>query len=98
MPAGWTVSGNGNVGTLTPGKEVVKTFTVTPPAQVEVGTRFKIDATLTSKKDGSGTSSARVQGTAPVRGTWSRWRRSPTSARGPCGTRPSSSTRSSSPC
>ncbi|WP_435149829.1 sugar-binding protein [Micromonospora aurantiaca (nom. illeg.)] len=69
VPAGWTVSGNGNVGTLTPGKEVVKTFTVTPPAQVEVGTRFKIDATLTSKKDGSGTSSARVQGTAPVRGT-----------------------------
>ncbi|MBF5028757.1 MULTISPECIES: sugar-binding protein [unclassified Micromonospora] len=69
VPAGWTVSGNGNVGTLTPGKEVVKTFTVTPPAQVEVGTRFKLDATLTSKKDGSGTSSARVQGTAPVRGT-----------------------------
>ncbi|MBC9001967.1 sugar-binding protein [Micromonospora aurantiaca (nom. illeg.)] len=69
VPAGWTVTGNGNVGTLTPRKEVVKTFTVTPPAQVEVGTRFKIDATLTSKKDGSGTSSARVQGTAPVRGT-----------------------------
>ncbi|MEU4789877.1 sugar-binding protein [Micromonospora tulbaghiae] len=69
VPAGWSVSGNGNVGTLTPGKEVVKTFTVTPPAQVEVGTRFKLDATLTSKKDGSGTSSARVQGTAPVRGT-----------------------------
>ncbi|MEU4661519.1 sugar-binding protein [Micromonospora chalcea] len=69
VPAGWSVSGNGNVGTLTPGKEVVKTFTVTPPAQVEVGTRFKLEATLTSKKDGSGVSSARVQGTAPVRGT-----------------------------
>ncbi|MFF0655692.1 sugar-binding protein [Micromonospora tulbaghiae] len=69
VPAGWKVSGNGDVGTLTPRKEVVKTFTVTPPAQVEVGTRFKIGATLTSKKDGSGTSSARVQGTAPVRGT-----------------------------
>ncbi|MEV6516320.1 sugar-binding protein [Micromonospora chalcea] len=69
VPAGWTVTGNGNVGTLSPRKEVVKTFTVTPPAQVEVGTRFKLDATLTSKKDGSGTSSARVQGTAPVRGT-----------------------------
>ncbi len=63
------MTGNGNVGTLSPRKEVVKTFTVTPPAQVEVGTRFKLDATLTSKKDGSGTSSARVQGTAPVRGT-----------------------------
>ncbi|MER6585723.1 sugar-binding protein [Micromonospora chalcea] len=69
VPAGWSVSGNGNVGTLTPGKEVVKTFTVTPPAQVEVGTRFRLNATLTSKKDGSGVSSAQVQGTAPVRGT-----------------------------
>ncbi|MEU8090833.1 MULTISPECIES: sugar-binding protein [Micromonospora] len=69
VPAGWSVSGNGNVGTLTPGKEVVKTFTVTPPAQVEVGTRFRLNATLTSKKDGSGASSAQVQGTAPVRGT-----------------------------
>ncbi|MEU5911411.1 sugar-binding protein [Micromonospora sp. NPDC047527] len=69
VPAGWKVTGNGNVGTLTPGKEVVKSFTVTPPAQVTVGERFLINATLTSKKDGSGTSSARVQGTAPVRGT-----------------------------
>ncbi|MER7994472.1 sugar-binding protein [Micromonospora chalcea] len=69
VPAGWSVSGNGNVGTLTPGKEVVKTFTVTPPAQIEVGTRFRLNATLTSKKDGSGVSSAQVQGTAPVRGT-----------------------------
>ncbi|WP_174535492.1 sugar-binding protein [Micromonospora chalcea] len=69
VPAGWTVTGNGNVGTISPRKEVVKTFTVTPPAQVEVGTRFRLNATLTSKKDGSGTSSAQVQGTAPVRGT-----------------------------
>ncbi|MGX1615767.1 sugar-binding protein [Micromonospora chalcea] len=69
VPAGWTVTGNDNVGTISPRKEVVKTFTVTPPAQVEVGTRFRLNATLTSKKDGSGTSSAQVQGTAPVRGT-----------------------------
>ncbi|WCN83267.1 sugar-binding protein [Micromonospora sp. LH3U1] len=69
VPAGWKVSGNGNVGTLTPHKEVVKSFTVTPPAQLEVGTRFRINATLTSKKDGSGTSSGLVQATAPVRGT-----------------------------
>ncbi|MEW2473855.1 sugar-binding protein [Micromonospora gifhornensis] len=69
VPAGWRVSGNGNVGTLKKGKEVVKSFTVTPPAQLPVGTRFKIEATMTSSKDGSGTSSARVQATAPVRGT-----------------------------
>ena len=69
VPAGWTVSGNGNVGTLTPGKEVVKSFTVTPPAQLPVGTRFRIEATMTSSNDGSGTSSGLVQATAPVRGT-----------------------------
>ncbi|WP_432049849.1 PIG-L family deacetylase [Verrucosispora sp. NA02020] len=69
VPAGWKVSGKGDVGTLTPRKQVVKSFTVTPPAQLEVGTRFRIEATMTSRKDGSGTSSARVQATAPVRGT-----------------------------
>jgi len=69
VPDGWTVSGNGNVGTLTPGKEVVKSFTVTPPAQLPIGTRYRIKATMTSKKDGSGTNSALVQATAPVRGT-----------------------------
>ncbi|GIF72981.1 sugar-binding protein [Asanoa siamensis] len=68
-PAGWTVQGRGDIGTVTPNREKVATFTVTPPATLVAGERFRLDATMTTKKDGAGSNSALVQATAPVRGT-----------------------------
>ncbi|BCJ66576.1 sugar-binding protein [Polymorphospora rubra] len=68
-PEGWTVSGSGNIGWIGPRKDIVATFTVTPPQDLTAGTRFRLNATLTSKNDGAGSSSALVQATAPVRGT-----------------------------
>lgn len=70
VPDGWTVTGDGNIGTITPNnKESVATFTVTPPATLVAGQRFKLQATMTTQKDGTGSNSTVVQATAPVRGT-----------------------------
>ncbi|AVT30508.1 GlcNAc-PI de-N-acetylase [Plantactinospora sp. BC1] len=68
-PAGWTVRGNGDIGTVPTRKTKVATFTVTPPQGLVAGDRFSLKATMTSKKDGSGSNSAVVRATAPVRGT-----------------------------
>lgn len=68
-PAGWTVTGGGDIGTVTPNKETVARFTVTPPDGITAGERFRLTATMTTKKDGTGSNSALVQATAPVRGT-----------------------------
>ncbi|MET7423126.1 sugar-binding protein [Dactylosporangium sp. NPDC005555] len=69
-PAGWTVTGKGDIGTITPNnKESVATFTVTPPATLVAGERFQLKATMTTKKDGTGSNTTLVQATAPVRGT-----------------------------
>ncbi|GAA2584766.1 sugar-binding protein [Dactylosporangium fulvum] len=69
-PAGWTVTGKGDIGTITPNnKESVATFTVTPPASLVAGERFRLKATMTTKKDGTGSNTTLVQATAPVRGT-----------------------------
>ncbi len=69
VPAGWTVTGNGNIGTVPTRKEIVTRFTVTPPQNLVAGERFRLKATMTSKKDGSGSNTTLVQATAPVRGT-----------------------------
>lgn len=69
VPEGWTVRGAGNIGRVSPRKEIAATFTVTPPQQLAAGTRFRLDATMTSRGEGTGSSSALVQATAPVQGT-----------------------------
>ncbi|WP_433616457.1 sugar-binding protein [Dactylosporangium sp. CA-139114] len=69
-PAGWSVKGSGELGTITPNnKESVAKFTVTPPAGLVAGERFRLKATMTTKKDGTGSNTTLVQATAPVRGT-----------------------------
>jgi LmbE family N-acetylglucosaminyl deacetylase len=68
-PAGWTVAGNGGLGTIAPRKESVATFTVTPPQDLVAGERFRLKATMTTKRDGAGSNTTLVQATAPVRGT-----------------------------
>jgi len=69
VPAGWLVKGNGNIGTIAPKKESVARFTVTPPGNLVAGERFRLKATMTTKKDGQGSNTTLVQATAPVRGT-----------------------------
>jgi LmbE family N-acetylglucosaminyl deacetylase len=68
-PSGWNVKGRGDIGTITPKRESVAIFTVTPPANLVAGERFRLNATMTTKKDGAGSNSTLVQATAPVRGT-----------------------------
>ncbi|MDQ7908082.1 sugar-binding protein [Phytohabitans sp. ZYX-F-186] len=68
-PPGWTVKGNGDIGAVTPEKESVARFTVTPPTNLVAGERFRLKATMTTKKDGWGSNTTLVQATAPVRGT-----------------------------
>ncbi|MBF9133162.1 PIG-L family deacetylase [Plantactinospora sp. S1510] len=69
VPAGWSVRGDGNIGTIPTRKDAVARFTVTPPQNLTAGARFSLRATMTSKKDGTGSNTAVVQATAPVRGT-----------------------------
>ncbi|WP_117208146.1 sugar-binding protein [Allorhizocola rhizosphaerae] len=70
VPAGWTVQGNGDLGTIPGnGREKVATFTVTAPQNIVAGERFRLKAHMTTPRDGSGTNSTLVQATAPVRGT-----------------------------
>ncbi|MGS2619613.1 sugar-binding protein [Micromonospora sp. LZ34] len=68
-PAGWTVRGGGDIGTITPKRESVATFTVTPPQTLVAGERFRLKASMTTEKDGAGSNTTLVQATAPVRGT-----------------------------
>ncbi|GAB3510906.1 sugar-binding protein [Phytohabitans suffuscus] len=69
VPSGWTVKGNGDIGTVTKNGESVARFTVTPSQSLVAGQRFRLRALMTTKKDGTGSNTALVQATAPVRGT-----------------------------
>ncbi|MFC7487819.1 sugar-binding protein [Knoellia sp. CPCC 206453] len=44
VPAGWTVSGDGALGTIAAAGKSAATFTVTPPAGTTVGTRARVKA------------------------------------------------------
>ena len=68
VPAGWTVSGSGDLGTLKAGRTVTKTFTVTPAPGATVGDRARVAATLRSD-EGKGYSDRPVQVVAPVAGS-----------------------------
>ncbi|MFC7489490.1 MULTISPECIES: sugar-binding protein [unclassified Knoellia] len=48
LPAGWTVTGNGSLGTISPGAGARTTFTVTPAAGAAVDTRVRIKAFVES--------------------------------------------------
>ncbi|WP_299443703.1 sugar-binding protein [uncultured Phycicoccus sp.] len=60
LPDGWTATGSGALGTLTPGRTVTKTFTVTPAADATSGERQRVAARL-STKAGSGYSDRVVE-------------------------------------
>ena len=68
VPSGWTVVGNGDLGTVKAGRTVTKTFTVTPAAGATVGERARVAATLRSD-EGNGYSDRPVQVVAPVAGS-----------------------------
>ncbi|MEU6036482.1 sugar-binding protein [Actinomadura sp. NPDC047616] len=65
VPAGWTVTGSGDLGTVG-SSERTATFTVKPPAQASYG-RVRLAATL-STANGTGQNVAPVEVRAPVRG------------------------------
>ena len=69
VPAGWSVTGGHTYAKLKAGQEKVATFTVTPAADLTVGRRFRVKATMTTDNAGSGSNTSLVQATAPVRGT-----------------------------
>ncbi|TDE11499.1 sugar-binding protein [Jiangella asiatica] len=69
VPAGWTVTGSGRLGTLEPGRAASARFTVTVPADAVVGERFVLHGTLTSPQHGTGAAGEVVEIGAPVRGT-----------------------------
>ncbi|MBT9255544.1 PIG-L family deacetylase [Phycicoccus sp. MAQZ13P-2] len=60
VPDGWTVTGNRWVGTVTPGRTVTRTFTVTPAGDADAGQRARVAARL-STKVGSGYSDRVVE-------------------------------------
>ncbi|CAN5282974.1 sugar-binding protein [soil metagenome] len=67
VPTGWTVDGDGTLGTLPPGRERTATFTLTPAAGTEPG-RFRLAATLAA--DGAtGTTVRALQVVSDVTGT-----------------------------
>ncbi|SEE52873.1 sugar-binding protein [Jiangella alba] len=69
VPEGWTVSGDGRLGTLAPGRAATATFTVTVPADLVAGERFDLRGTLSTPRHGAGTLGEVVEIGAPVRGT-----------------------------
>ncbi|HEX7746100.1 MAG TPA: sugar-binding protein, partial [Micromonosporaceae bacterium] len=64
-PTGWAVTGDGSLGELPPGATATATFTVTPPAGVDAGTRTRIEATL-STAAGAGYAATQVEVTPDV--------------------------------
>ena len=68
LPAGWTSSGNGQLGTLSGGRERTTSFTVTPAPNAAVNTRVRIGARLQAGAM-RGTTNEVVQVVPPVRGT-----------------------------
>jgi len=68
LPAGWTTTGNGRMGTLSAGRGRTATFTVTPAADAAANTRVRINGRLQAGRM-SGTTNRVVQVVPPVRGT-----------------------------
>ncbi|MFC7546503.1 sugar-binding protein [Plantactinospora sp. GCM10030261] len=66
VPDGWTVSGDGALGRVRPGATATATFTVTPPAGAEPGSRARIEATLATAA-GAGHTAHQVEITPDVR-------------------------------
>ncbi|MFI6497792.1 sugar-binding protein [Nonomuraea typhae] len=68
VPAGWQVTGSGDLGRLTPGRRAAATFTITPPQGAAAGQRVRLAATLTTER-GSGYTDRPVEVGAAVRVT-----------------------------
>lgn len=66
-PQGWTVTGSGDLGDVAAGTTAGATFTVTPPADAEPGSRVRLGAHLTTQA-GTGWAPEEVAVTAPLRG------------------------------
>ncbi|MEV5890412.1 sugar-binding protein [Nonomuraea fuscirosea] len=66
VPAGWKVTGSGDLGRLGAGRSGSATFTVTPPAQADPG-RARVAATLTTER-GGGYTDRQVELSPSVRG------------------------------
>ncbi len=67
LPAGWTASGSGVLGTLLGFRESTTTFTVTPPANAPTNTRVRVNATLSAGAM-TGTTNRAVEVAPAVRG------------------------------
>ncbi|MGW5364992.1 sugar-binding protein [Actinopolymorpha pittospori] len=65
-PAGWQVSGDGDLGKIRPGSSASATFTVTPPATGAGDTRARLEAFLTTKA-GTGYAATQVEVASEVR-------------------------------
>ncbi|MET7337606.1 sugar-binding protein [Nonomuraea sp. NPDC005650] len=65
VPAGWQVSGSGELGRLTAGRAGTATFTVTPATAAGTG-RARVSATLTTER-GRGYTDRQVEVSPPVR-------------------------------
>ncbi len=48
LPDGWTAEGSGHIGAIPKGGDATATFTVTPPASAEVGSRIRVRAQVAS--------------------------------------------------
>jgi LmbE family N-acetylglucosaminyl deacetylase len=67
-PSGWSVAGDGPVGTVGKGQSVRRTVTVTPPAGASVGERARVAVSLRTDQ-GDGYTDRAVEVVAPVTAT-----------------------------
>lgn len=69
VPDGWTVSGGGSLGTVTPGRAMTRTVRITPAANAPLGSNVRIGVQVSTANGMRGWNDESVRVTAPVTAT-----------------------------